>query len=50
MRLSHIWEGLISNYQRLIDGYLAGLDDKLLVEGQRRTNHGYDKPIIDIGF
>jgi carnitine monooxygenase subunit len=50
MRLSHIWEGLISNYQRLVDGYLAGLDDAVLVEGQRRVNHGYDKPIIDIGF
>jgi carnitine monooxygenase subunit len=50
MRLSHIWEGLISNYQRLVDGYIAGLDDAVLVEGQRRVNHGYDKPIIDIGF
>jgi phenylpropionate dioxygenase-like ring-hydroxylating dioxygenase large terminal subunit len=50
MRLSHVWEGLISNYQRLVDGYIAGLDDALLVEGQRRVNHGYDKPIIDIGF
>jgi hypothetical protein len=26
------------------------LDDTVLVEGQRRVNHGYDKPIIDIGF
>ena len=50
MRLSREWEGLISNYQRLIDGYLAGLDDALLDKGQQRVNHGYDKPIIDIGF
>ncbi|MGE3690864.1 MAG: SRPBCC family protein [Novosphingobium sp.] len=50
MRLSRDWEGLISNYQRLIDGYIAGLDDDLLVTGQNRVNHGYDRPICDIGF
>ncbi len=50
MRLSRDWEGLISNYQRLIDGYIAGLDDDLLVQGQNRVNHGYDRPIADIGF
>jgi phenylpropionate dioxygenase-like ring-hydroxylating dioxygenase large terminal subunit len=50
MRLSRDWEGLISNYQRLIDGYIAGLDDDKLVTGQNRVNHGYDRPICDIGF
>ena len=50
MRLSREWEGLISNYQRLIDGYIAGLDDDKLVTGQNRVNNGYDRPIVDIGF
>ncbi|MFC4595681.1 aromatic ring-hydroxylating oxygenase subunit alpha [Sphingobium tyrosinilyticum] len=50
MRLSHEYEGMISNYQRLIDGYLAGLDPQLLAAGNRAVNQGYDSPIVDIGF
>ncbi len=50
MRLSHEKEGLISNYQRLIDGYLAGLDLSKLAKAAQIVNSGFDSPIRDIGF
>ncbi|MCW1428337.1 aromatic ring-hydroxylating oxygenase subunit alpha [Novosphingobium sp. JCM 18896] len=50
MRLSHEQEGMISNYQRLVDGYLAGLDAETLRKGQNAVNSGYNAPIVDIGF
>lgn len=50
MRLSSHSEGMISNYQRLIDGYLAGYDPQTLANGQRIVNSGYEAPILDIGF
>ena len=50
MRLAREQEGMISNYQRLVDGYLAGLDDETLRKGQNIVNCGYDCPIHDIGF
>jgi phenylpropionate dioxygenase-like ring-hydroxylating dioxygenase large terminal subunit len=50
MRLSKDTEGMISNYQRLVDGYLAGLDPQLLAEASRRVNCGFETPIQDIGF
>jgi phenylpropionate dioxygenase-like ring-hydroxylating dioxygenase large terminal subunit len=49
-RLARDIEGTISNYQRLIDGYLAGLDKDLLVKAHHVVNSGYDSPIMDIGF
>lgn len=50
MRLSKDYEGLISNYQRLIDGYIAGRDHQTLASANRIVNNGYDAPIMDIGF
>lgn len=50
MRLSKDTEGMISNYQRLVDGYLAGLDPELLAQASRRVNCGFETPITDIGF
>ena len=50
MRLSHSHEGLISNYQRLIDGYLAGRDPDLLAKAAHVVNSGFEAPIADIGF
>ena len=50
MRLSKDTEGMISNYQRLIDGYLAGLDPQVLAKGQSIVNCGFETPITDIGF
>ena len=43
-------EGLISNYQRLIDGYIAGRDPAELAKASQLVNNGFDAPIIDIGF
>jgi phenylpropionate dioxygenase-like ring-hydroxylating dioxygenase large terminal subunit len=50
MRLSHQKEGLISNYQRLIDGYLAGLDPHKLARASQIVNNGFESPILDLGF
>jgi len=50
MRLSKDTEGMISNYQRLIDGYLAGLDQTLLAKAQNIVNAGFEGPITEIGF
>lgn len=43
-------EGMISNYQRLIDGYLAGLDATTLGKASQIVNSGFDATILDIGF
>ncbi len=43
-------EGMISNYQRLLDGYLAGLDQETLKRGSQIVNSGFDATILDIGF
>jgi len=50
MRLSRDMEGMISNYQRLIDGYLAGVEPSKLAKASQIVNSGFDKPIRDIGF
>ncbi|MCB2078336.1 MAG: aromatic ring-hydroxylating dioxygenase subunit alpha [Novosphingobium sp.] len=50
MRLAKDQEGMISNYQRLVDGYLAGLDEDTLTKAQNVVNSGYNAPIHDIGF
>ena len=43
-------EGMISNCHRLIDGFLAGLDDGALARAQAVVNCGFESPILDIGF
>jgi nitrite reductase/ring-hydroxylating ferredoxin subunit len=48
MRLSHKVEGMISNYQRLIDGYLSGVDADKLARASQLVNSGFEKPIVDI--
>ena len=50
MRLSREKEGTISNYQRLIDGFLAGLDKEKLRKATQIVSQGYEAPILDIGF
>ncbi len=50
MRLSSEVEGLISNYQRLIDGYIDGLEGDALANASRVVNAGFNVPIADIGF
>jgi hypothetical protein len=48
MRLSRDVEGLISNYQRLIDGYIAGRDRESLTRAGWRVSGPYDAPVADI--
>ncbi len=50
MRLSNQGEGMISNYQRLIDGYLTGVDQAKLVAAAQRVSGPIETPILDIGF
>src|SRR5215475_2569216 len=50
MRLSREMEGLISDYQRLIDGYLAGVDPARLAKAAGIVCSGYEREIRDIGF
>lgn len=50
MRLSPRIEGMISNYQRTLDGYLAGLPLDWLAAASSATCSGFDAPVADIGF
>jgi Rieske 2Fe-2S family protein len=50
MRLSSQMEGLIGNYQRLIDGYLGGLSYDVLVPAAQKVSGSIDRPIADLGF
>jgi phenylpropionate dioxygenase-like ring-hydroxylating dioxygenase large terminal subunit len=50
MRLSDKIEGLISNYQRLVDGYLAGVEYERLVPVHDLVNGPIDTPCKDIHF
>jgi hypothetical protein len=48
MRLARGVEGLISNYQRLIDGYLAGAPQEKLARAQHHLGGNFDSEIHDI--
>ncbi|HKI42003.1 MAG TPA: aromatic ring-hydroxylating dioxygenase subunit alpha, partial [Mycobacterium sp.] len=50
MRLSDRIEGLISNFERVVDGFLAGLPHEALVPAIQKTNTTIDVPIADLGF
>ena len=50
MRLSSRIEGLISNFERVVDGFLAGLPYETLVPAIQKTNTTIDVPIVDLGF
>jgi hypothetical protein len=50
MRLSDQIEGLISNFERVVDGFLAGLQYDALVPAIQKTNTTIDVPITDLGF
>ncbi|MCK9541649.1 MAG: aromatic ring-hydroxylating dioxygenase subunit alpha [Novosphingobium sp.] len=50
MRLSRQVEGLISNYQRTIDGYLAGRPDSQIVAAIKKLTGTFDDRIVDLGF
>jgi phenylpropionate dioxygenase-like ring-hydroxylating dioxygenase large terminal subunit len=49
MRLSEQGEGHISNYQRIIDGFLAGLPTEQLLPALRKVNlNPLEQPIVEI--
>jgi hypothetical protein len=50
MRLSSRIEGLISNFERVVDGFLAGLPYEALVPAIQKTNTTIDVPIADLGL
>ena len=50
MRLSRKMEGLVSNYQRLIDGYLHGVAPEKLAAATQLVCGPYESPIKDLGF
>ena len=50
MRLSNRIEGLISNFERVVDGFLAGLPYEALVPAIQKSNTTIDVPIADLGF
>ena len=50
MRLSNQVEGMIANYQRLIDGYLAGLPYEQLVPAMQHVTGSSTPPSYDLGF
>jgi len=50
MRLSKEIEGLISNYQRIIDGYLKGVEPEKLSAATQKLAGNFDGPILDLGF
>jgi len=50
MRLAKDFEGLISNYQRLIDGYLKGVPSDKLAKANTLLGGNFDGEIKDLGF
>ena len=51
MRLSERAEGHISNFERTVDGFLAGLPYERLLPALRSVNVApFDKPILDLGI
>ena len=50
MRLSQQIEGLISNFHRLLDGYLAGKPVKDLGKAAQHLAGNFDGPILDLGL
>jgi nitrite reductase/ring-hydroxylating ferredoxin subunit len=50
MRLSKDIEGLISNYNRIIDGHLKGVDQGKLAAATNLLGGNFDGKILDLGF
>jgi hypothetical protein len=49
-RLAKDIEGLISNYQRVIDGYIDGIDSERLAKATNLLGGNFDGKILDLGF
>jgi nitrite reductase/ring-hydroxylating ferredoxin subunit len=50
MRLSKDIEGLISNYNRIIDGHLGGVSPEKLAAATQLLGGNFDGKILDLGF
>ena len=50
MRLSKTHEGMISNYQRILDGYLAGVPQEKLTKAVNQLGGNFDGPIVELGL
>jgi carnitine monooxygenase subunit len=50
MRLSRHIEGLISNYNRIIDGHLTGAAPEKLAAATHLLGSNFDGPILDLGL
>jgi len=50
MRLSKDVEGLISNYQRIIDGHIAGVSQEKLSKATHLLTNNFDKNIENFDF
>ena len=50
MRLSKNVEGMISNFQRLVDGYIAGVPAEKLAKANNLLGGNFDGVIHDLGF
>ena len=50
MRLARDVEGLVSNYQQVIDGYLAGAPADKLAAATRQLGSNFDGKILDLGL
>jgi phenylpropionate dioxygenase-like ring-hydroxylating dioxygenase large terminal subunit len=50
MRLGKNVEGLIANYQRIIDGYLSGVSQSTLAKATNLLGGNFDGPVLDLGF
>ncbi len=48
MRLSKTNEGMISNYERIIDGYIAGVPQAKLTRAVNQLGGNFDGPILDL--
>ncbi len=51
LRLSEGVEGGISNFERMVDGFLAGLPYESLLPGLQSVNvNPLEQPVVDLGF
>lgn len=50
MRLGKNVEGLISNYQRIIDGYLTDVQPQKLTKAISLLSGNFDGPVLDLGL
>ena len=50
MRLSQDIEGMISNFQRIVDGHLKGVDQEKLAKATHLLGGNFDGKILELGF